>query len=287
MCGEEPFKGENEQDLYKKIFKGQYDKDSESYYNLSANAKDFLLKFLVIDPKKRLSAHQALSNDWLQGKATRFDNLGSTIDTMRSIIMKKKTDAFLNKQALKSKSSKPSLSQKYLPKDCWLWLQKSTKYGTSLVDCVRPAVENPDSAIGLVAPDPDCYDIFPEIFYPVISDYHKVDVFSLKFEHNYGNPREILDFEPKYSDSIVFLRVCLGRTLKGFPMGPKLSRETRELIKNEMLNSFKDLNGEYYGDYFELSELSDQEIESYVKSHYLFNNADDKYLRSAGAYSDW
>jgi hypothetical protein len=70
-------------------------------------------------------------------------------------------------------------------------------------------------------------------------------------------------------------------------MGPKLSRETRELIKNEMLNSFKDLNGEYYGDYFELSELSDQEIESYVKSHYLFNNADDKYLRSAGAYSDW
>jgi creatine kinase len=245
------------------------------------------MRLLVVDPKKRLTAHQALTNNWLQGRATRIDNLSLTIDTMREAIIRKKTQAFLYTQALQAKSGKPSLCQKYLPKDVWLWLQKKTPYGTSLIDCVKSAVENPDSSVGLYAPDPDCYDIFPEIFWPVISDYHKVDVFSLKSVHDFGDPKELPDFESKYADQIISLRIRVGRTLKGFPMGPKLSRETRELIKNEMLHAFRDLNGELYGDYFDLTELSYEERDNLIQSHYLFNNADDKYLDSAGGYTDW
>jgi hypothetical protein len=79
----------------------------------------------------------------------------------------------------------------------------------------------------------------------------------------------------------------VGRTLKGYPMGPKLSRETRELIKNEMLGAFREMNGELYGDYFDLTELSYDERDHLIQSHYLFNNADDKYLASAGGYTDW
>ena len=120
-----------------------------------------------MDPKNRLTVNEALSNSWLLGKATKSEHLSNSLDSMRVIINKKKTQAFLNKQALRSRGGKPSLVQKYLPKDCWLWLQKSTRYGTSLIDCVKSAVENPDSSVGLYAPDPDCYDTFPEIFWPV------------------------------------------------------------------------------------------------------------------------
>ena len=72
-------------------------------------------------------------------------------------------------------NKKVSLTEKYLPKDLWKWLQIKTHYGTTIYDCIKSGVENPDSEIGLYAPDPDSYDTFHELFYPVISEYHKVD----------------------------------------------------------------------------------------------------------------
>lgn len=180
-----------------------------------------------------------------------------------------------------------SLVQKYLPKDCWLWLQKTTKNGTSLVECVKSAVENKDSQVGLYAPDPDCYDTFPEIFWPVISDYHKVDVNALKARNDFGNPAEIKEFEQKYAEHIVSIRMSIARTLSGFPMGPKLDRETRERIKDEMTGAFRYLQDDLYGDYVDLTELSNEERDNLIKSNYLFSNADDSYLKSAGTYSDW
>lgn len=174
-----------------------------------------------------------------------------------------------------------------MPKDCWLWLGKSTKYGTSLIDCVRSAIEHPDSHIGLYAPDPDCYDTFPEIFWPVIGEYHKVDVYTLQAVHDFGNPILLPEFETKYNDLIVSTRVRVGRTLKGYPMGPKLSRETREQIKIELMNAFKNLSGEFYGDFISLNEMSYEERNTLIKDHYLFGNADDKFLESAGGYLDW
>ncbi|CAF0887529.1 unnamed protein product [Brachionus calyciflorus] len=287
LCGEEPFKAETDEELYKKIFKASYNTTASNYESLSANAKDFIMKLLTVDPQKRMTVYQALNNSWILGKATKNDSLNATLDSMRVIVNKKKTQAFLNKQALKSKNSKASLTQKYLPKDVWLWLQKTTKYGTTMVDCVKSAVENPNSSVGLYAPDPDCYDTFPEIFWPVISDYHKVDVYSLKSIHDFGNPNDLPDFDSKYADSIVSSRIRVGRTLDGFPMGPKLSRETREEIKDLMIESFRNLQGELYGDFFELSEMSYKERDSLIESHYLFADADDKYLKSAGGYSDW
>lgn len=91
LCGEEPFKAENDEELYKKIFKASYSTSSHNYEILSANAKDFLMRLLTVDPKKRMTVHQALANSWLLGKATKMDNLSTALDTMRVIVNKKKT----------------------------------------------------------------------------------------------------------------------------------------------------------------------------------------------------
>jgi hypothetical protein len=179
------------------------------------------------------------------------------------------------------------LVQKYLPKDCWLWLQKTTKYGTSLVDCVKSAVENQDSRVGLYALDPDCYDTFPEIFWPVISDYHKVDVNSLKARSDYGEPKEIQEFEAKYAEAIQSIRMNVSRTLDGYQMGPRLSRETRAEIKDAMLDAFKNFQDDLYGDYVDINDLSYDERDALARSNYLFSDADDVYLKSAGTYEDW
>lgn len=51
-----------------------------------------------------------------------------------------------------SHSSKVSLTQKYLPTDVWKWLSIKTSFGTTVYDCVKSAIENPDSNVGLYAP---------------------------------------------------------------------------------------------------------------------------------------
>ncbi len=196
--------------------------------------------------------------------------------------------ALLNTGGIQFKNQgKTSLCQKYLPPDCWAWFQKKTKFGSTIIDCVKSAIENPDSSVGLYAPDPDCYDVFPELFWPVISDYHKVDASSIQSVHDFGDPKQLADLEKKYMNSIVSTRIRVGRTLKGFPMAPKLTRELRETVEERMIDAFKELQGDLYGDYLQLNELSNQERDNLIESHYLYANADDRYLESGGGYKDW
>ena len=73
--------------------------------------------------------------------------------------------------------------------------------------------------------DPDAYDTFSEIFYPTIAEYHKVDVATLKSIHDLGDASQLEDLPENYANQIVSTRVRVGRTVKGFPMAGKLSRE--------------------------------------------------------------
>ena len=51
-----------------------------------------------------------------------------------------------------SHDSKLSLTQKYLPNDCWNVFSKRTSFGTTVYDCCKSALENPESNVGLYAP---------------------------------------------------------------------------------------------------------------------------------------
>ena len=141
-------------------------------------------------------------------------------------------------------TQKISLTQKYLPTDVWKWLSKKTSYGTTIYDCVVSggngliiyiysyfqyfymlAIENLDSSCGLYAPDPEAYDTFAELFHPVIGEYHKVDVSTLKSIHDLGDASKLEDLESRFSENIVSTRVRVGRTVKGYPMASKLTRD--------------------------------------------------------------
>ncbi len=129
-----------------------------------------------------------------------------------------------------SHAAKPSLTEKYLPKDVWRMLSIKTSFGTTIYDCARSALENPDSNVGLYAPDPEAYDTFAEVFHPVIAEYHKVDVATLKSVHDLGNADNLEDLPQNFQDQIVSTRVRVGRTIKGYPMAAKLTRDVRNKL---------------------------------------------------------
>jgi arginine kinase len=182
---------------------------------------------------------------------------------------------------------KPSLTEKYLPKDLWKWMSLKTSFGTTIYDCIKSAVENPDSNCGLYAPDPEAYDTFADLFHPVIADYHKVDVAKLKSVHDLGDAANLEDLPAEYAQQVVSTRVRVGRTVKGFAMASKLTREQRLELESRVKEALNKLDGDLAGTYKSMTEMSYDERNALIEEHILYNDADDKYLRSAGGYNDW
>jgi arginine kinase len=186
-----------------------------------------------------------------------------------------------------SPTNKASLTQKYLPASLWQELSKKTSFGTTIYDCVKSAVENPDSNCGLYAPDPEAYDVFSDLFHPVIGDYHKVDVANLVSKHDLGDANQLCELPAEMAERVQSTRVRVGRTVKGFPMAAKLTKEKRIELENKIKQSLTKLDGELAGTYKSLVDMSPEETQDLISRHILFANGEDKYLKSAGGYNDW
>ena len=66
LCGYPPFNGDSEKDIMKAVMKGIYDFPEEEWSSISKEARELVSKMLKYDPKKRFSAKECLSSDWIQ-----------------------------------------------------------------------------------------------------------------------------------------------------------------------------------------------------------------------------
>jgi len=64
MSGYLPFQGENRNDVFYKIKNAKYHFDHKEFKDCSKGVIDLIKKLLVVDPKKRLSAKDALRHNW-------------------------------------------------------------------------------------------------------------------------------------------------------------------------------------------------------------------------------
>ncbi|KAL6434330.1 hypothetical protein ACFW04_006037 [Cataglyphis niger] len=67
LTGFSPFGGETDQETFQNISLGEVDFPEELFEDISAQAKDFVAKLLVLDPSARMTAKQCLRHDWLRG----------------------------------------------------------------------------------------------------------------------------------------------------------------------------------------------------------------------------
>ena len=67
LCNEKPFRGKRSE-MLSKIKHCDYTFKSPGWYNVSKEAKRFVVALLMKDPKKRLSAEEALQHSWLKRK---------------------------------------------------------------------------------------------------------------------------------------------------------------------------------------------------------------------------
>uniref|UniRef100_A0A670YZP8 Creatine kinase U-type, mitochondrial n=1 Tax=Pseudonaja textilis TaxID=8673 RepID=A0A670YZP8_PSETE len=167
---------------------------------------------------------------------------------------------------------------------------KATAAGWTLDQCIQTGVDNPGhpfiKTVGMVAGDEESYEVFAELFDPVIEE-----------RHNGYNPRTMkhptdLDarkikgghFDERY---VLSSRVRTGRSIRGLSLPPACTRAERREVEKVTAEALNGLTGELAGKYYRLSEMTDKEQEQLIEDHFLFDKPVSPLLTAAGMARDW
>lgn len=75
LCGYPPFSGNTDEKIEEKILAGEVNFKGNEWRDVSTEAKDFLRKLLEYDPIKRITAEEALKDDWFILHARRSSSI--------------------------------------------------------------------------------------------------------------------------------------------------------------------------------------------------------------------
>ncbi len=66
LCGYPPFNGANDEQIIRRVKKGQYSTDEVEWKHISADAIDLVKRLLTYEPKDRITADDALQHNWIK-----------------------------------------------------------------------------------------------------------------------------------------------------------------------------------------------------------------------------
>ncbi|KAK3086349.1 hypothetical protein FSP39_017249 [Pinctada imbricata] len=112
LSGTMPFDDENKTRLYRLILKAKYSYAGEHWKDVSAQAKDFIDKLLVVSPGDRLSAADALKHQWLISNAASSSNKNLHRTISQNLIHRQSTRANSTKSAKSTRSTKSNKSNR-------------------------------------------------------------------------------------------------------------------------------------------------------------------------------
>jgi len=165
---------------------------------------------------------------------------------------------------------------------------KKKKLGATLLDVIQSGVKNLDSGCGVYAPDAESYNMFKDLFDPIVKDYHgfppdaKQPATDLGESHLSELPE--LDKEGKY---IMSTRIRCGRSMAGFPFNPCLTEANYKEMETKIQEVFKNFSDpELQGTYFPLTGMTKEVQTQLIADHFLFKEGD-RFLQAANACRYW
>jgi len=116
--------------------------------------------------------------------------------------------------------------------------------------------QNVDSGIGVYAGSHAAYTEFPNLFDPIVEEYHghaktAKHVSNMNFEE-----LKCPDFPEDEKAMIISTRIRVGRNLAEFPLGPGISKEQRDKVEEIVSGVLKKMTGELEGTYYPLAGMS-------------------------------
>uniref|UniRef100_G1MIK9 Creatine kinase B-type n=1 Tax=Ailuropoda melanoleuca TaxID=9646 RepID=G1MIK9_AILME len=140
--------------------------------------------------------------------------------------------------------------------------------------------------VGCVAGDEESYDVFKELFDPIIEDRH--GGYKPSDEHKTDlNPDSLQggdDLDPNY---VLSSRVRTGRSIRGFCLPPHCSRGERRAIEKLAVEALSSLDGDLAGRYYALKSMTEAEQQQLIDDHFLFDKPVSPLLLASGMARDW
>ena len=134
---------------------------------------------------------------------------------------------------------------------------KRTPGGVTLGNCIKTGIDNPGhphiKTCGIVAGDEESYEVFKDIFDPIISARHG------GYPANGTQPTNLdisklsttdIDPEGKY---VLTSRVRTGRSIRGFKLPPVIGFDERRAMEAIAVKGLLNMSGEMHGDYYPLN----------------------------------
>ncbi|XP_010010425.1 PREDICTED: creatine kinase B-type isoform X1 [Nestor notabilis] len=165
-----------------------------------------------------------------------------------------------------------------------------TPSGFTLDDVIQTGVDNPGHpfimTVGCVAGDEESYEVFKELFDPVIEDRHGgyKPTDQHKTDLNADNLQGGDDLDPNY---VLSSRVRTGRSIRGFCLPPHCSRGERRAIEKLSVEALGSLEGDLQGTYYALKSMTDAQQQQLIDDHFLFDKPVSPLLLASGMARDW
>nr|XP_006124427.1 creatine kinase S-type, mitochondrial [Pelodiscus sinensis] len=144
---------------------------------------------------------------------------------------------------------------------------KMTPNGYTLDQCIQTGVDNPGhpfiKTVGMVAGDEESYEVFAEIFDPVIKVRHNgYDPYVMK-HHTDLDASKITQgqFDEHY---VLSSRVRTGRSIRGLSLPPACSRAERREVENVVVTALAGLKGDLAGKYYSLTNMSEKDQQQLI-----------------------
>ncbi|XP_057494650.1 CDPK-related kinase 5-like isoform X2 [Actinidia eriantha] len=136
LCGSRPFWARTESGIFRAVLKADPSFDEAPWPSASSEAKDFVKRLLNKDPRKRMSAAQALSHPWVRN----YNDIKVPLDILIFRLMKAyMRSSSLRKAALRALSKTLTAEELFYLKEQFALLQPN-KNGSITFDNIRTAL---------------------------------------------------------------------------------------------------------------------------------------------------
>ncbi|XP_028852804.1 creatine kinase S-type, mitochondrial isoform X1 [Denticeps clupeoides] len=167
---------------------------------------------------------------------------------------------------------------------------KLTPNNWSLDQCIQTGVDNPGhpfiKTVGMVAGDEESYEVFADLFDPVIKDRHNgYDPKTMKHPTDLDSSKITSGmFDERY---VLSSRVRTGRSIRGLGLPPACTRSERREVERVVVQALSGLRGDLSGQYYSLTQMTEHQQQRLIDEHFLFDKPVSPLLTAAGMARDW
>ena len=151
-------------------------------------------------------------------------------------------------------------------------------------------VVTPHLGVGCTAGDEESWEVFKDLFYPIIKDWHgydaktqthPVDLDPSKLKFSGGQ----LDL---FNEYVVSTRIRAARNISGYSLAAGTDDFDRRAVELVMKSAFKGLKGDLAGTYYSLKTMTEEQTNFLMSKGFLFQIPGPRnLLTGAGAARNW